>query len=195
MGKVLFNISVSLDGFVESPVDGVARLFRWYFSGDTEVRFSDSLTFKVSAASAQLFQAAWPKIGAMITGRRNFDVAHAWGGKPPLGVPSVVVTHRVPQEWVYEGSPFHFTAGDIANAVALAKQLAGDKDVAVSTPSIMQQCLKVGLLDEISLDLAPVLLGVGTRLFDNLQDTPVDLEPLSVVEGTGVTHLRFRVIK
>ena len=70
MGKVLFNISVSLDGFVESPTDGVNRLFRWYFSGDTEVRFSDSLTFKVSAASAQLFQETWPKLGAMITGRK-----------------------------------------------------------------------------------------------------------------------------
>ena len=192
MGKVLFNISVSLDGFVESPVDGVARLFRWYFSGDTEVRFSDSLTFKVSAASAHLFQAAWPKIGAMITGRRNFDISHAWGGNPPLGIPHVVVTHRVPQDWAYEGSPFHFVAGDIASAVAQAKQLAGDKDVAISTPSVMQQCLKAGLLDEISLDLVPILLGAGTPVF---QDTPADLKPISVVEGTGVTHLRYGVIK
>lgn len=195
MGKVLFNISVSLDGFVESPVDGVARLFRWYFSGDTEVPFSDDLTFKVSAASATLFRTVWPTVGADITGRRNFDVANAWQGKPPLGVPCVVVTNRVPQEWVYEGSPFTFVTDGIESAVAQAKRLAGDKHVAVSTPSIMQQCLKAGLLDELTLDLVPVLLGAGTRLFANLEDTPVDLEPLGVVEGTGVTHLRYRVIK
>lgn len=195
MGKVIFNISVSLDGFVESPVDGVARLFRWYFNGDTEVPFSDDLTFRVSAASAALFRASWPTIGADITGRRNFDVANAWSGKPPLGVPCVVVTHRVPQEWVYEGSPFTFVTDGIERAVATAQALAGDKHVAISTPSIMQQCLCAGLLDEITLDLVPVLLGAGTKLFDNLPQAGVNLEPLGVVVGDGVTHLRYRVIK
>ena len=195
MGKVIFNISVSLDGFVESSVDGVARLFRWYFNGDTEVPFSDDLTFRVSAASAALFRASWPTIGADITGRRNFDVANAWSGKPPLGVPCVVVTHRVPQEWVYEGSPFTFVTDGIERAVATAQTLAGDKHVAISTPSIMQQCLRAGLLDEITLDLVPVLLGEGTKLFDNLPQAGVNLEPLGVVVGDGVTHLRYRVIK
>ena len=195
MGKVIFNISVSLDGFVESSVDGVARLFRWYFNGDTEVPFSDDLTFRVSAASAALFGASWPTIGADITGRRNFDVANAWSGKPPLGVPCVVVTHRVPQEWVYEGSPFTFVTEGIESAVAMAQALAGDKHVAISTPSIMQQCLRAGLLDEITLDLVPVLLGEGTKLFDNLPQAGVNLEPLGVVIGDGVTHVRYRVIK
>lgn len=195
MGKVVFNISVSLDGFVESAVDGVDRLFRWYFNGDTEVPFADDLTFKVSAASAALFHASWPTIGADITGRRNFDVANAWSGKPPLGVPCIVLTHRVPQEWVYAGSPFTFVTDGIENAVATAKRLAGDKHVAVSTPSVMQQCLRAGLLDEITLDLVPVLLGEGTKLFDNLPQAGVHLEPLGVVVGDGVTHLRYRVIK
>ena len=195
MGKVIFNISVSLDGFVESPVDGVARLFRWYFNGDTEVPFSDDLTFRVSAASAALFRESWPTVGADITGRRNFDVANAWSGKPPLGVPCVVVTHRVPQEWVYEGSPFTFVTEGIESAVAMAQALAGDKHVAISTPSIMQQCLRAGLLDEITLDLVPVLLGEGTKLFDNLPQAGVNLEPLGVVIGDGVTHVRYRVIK
>ena len=195
MGKVIFNISVSLDGFVESSVDGVARLFRWYFNGDTEVPFSDDLTFRVSAASAALFRESWPTVGADITGRRNFDVANAWSGKPPLGVPCVVVTHRVPQEWVYEGSPFTFVTEGIESAVAMAQALAGDKHVAISTPSIMQQCLRAGLLDEITLDLVPVLLGEGTKLFDNLPQAGVNLEPLGVVIGDGVTHVRYRVIK
>lgn len=195
MGNVIFNISVSLDGFVESPVDGVDRLFRWYFSGDTEVPFSDDLTFKVSAASAALFRETWPTVGADITGRRNFDVANAWSGKPPLGVPCVVVTHRVPAEWVYAGSPFTFVTEGIEQAVATAQALAGDKHVAISTPSIMQQCLRAGLLDEITLDLVPVLLGEGSKLFDNLPQVGVNLEPLGVVVGDGVTHVRYRVIK
>lgn len=195
MGRVIFNISVSLDGFVESSVDGVARLFRWYFNGDTAVPFSDDLTFRVSDASAALFRTSWPTIGATITGRRNFDVANAWSGKPPLGVPCLVLTHRVPQEWVYAGSPFTFVTNGIENAVATAKRFAGDKHVAVSTPSVMQQCLRAGLLDEITLDLVPVLLGEGTKLFDNLPQAGVHLEPLGVVVGAGVTHLRYRVIK
>ena len=122
-------------------------------------------------------------------------MANAWSGKPPLGVPCVVVTHRVPQEWVYAGSPFTFVTDGIENAVAEAKRLAGDKHVAISTPSIMQQCLRAGLLDEITLDLVPVLLGEGTKLFDNLPQAGVNLEPLGVVVGDGVTHLRYRVVK
>ena len=194
MGKVVFNISVSLDGLVESAVDGVDRLFRWYFSGDTEVPFADELTFQVSAASAALFRESWPSIGATLTGRRNFDVANGWNGKPPLGVPCVVLTHRAPQEWVYAGSPFTFVTDGIENAVATAKRLAGDKHVAVSTPRVMQQCLHAGLLDEITLDLVPVLLGEGTKLFDNLPPAGVTLEQIDAVAGDGVTHLRYRVI-
>lgn len=191
MAKVVFNISVSLDGFVDHPTDGIDRLFRWYFSGDVEIPFT-GFTFRVSAASAALFQEVWPKLGAMITGRKNFDVANAWQGHPPLNLPHVVLTHHAPVEWVYEGSPFTFVSDGIETAVAEAKRLANGKDVAVSTPSVMQQCLQAGLLDE---DLVPVLLGKGTRLFDNLQEWIVDLEQLSVVEGQGVTHLRYRVIK
>jgi dihydrofolate reductase len=134
-------------------------------------------------------------LGAFVTGRRTFDITNGWGGNPPLGVPTFVVTHSVPQEWVYEGSPFTFVTDGVESAVERAKEVAGDKGVAVGAASLAQQCLRAGLLDEIHVDLVPVLLGDGVRLFDHLGTRPIELESTQVVEGTGVTHLTFRVVK
>ena len=196
MSKLTFNMSVSLDGFVAGPHDEVDQVFRWYGSGDTEFPFPGSdLVFKVSHASAELLREASQTIGAIVTGRRNFDNAHGWNGKPPLGVPHFVVTHRIPQEWVYQGSMFTFVTDGVTSAIAQARQLAGEKDVAVSSANIMRQCLKAGLLDEIHIDLVPVLLGDGIRMFEQLGSEPIELEQLRVVAGTGVTHLRYRVVK
>jgi dihydrofolate reductase len=196
MGKVIFNMSMSLDGFIAGPNGEVDRLFRWYFSGDTDFPFPGSdLVFKVSRASAELLQEASSSVAAMVTGRRTFDGAGGWGGKPPLGVPHFVVTHTVPQEWVYEGSPFTFVTDGVESAVEQAKMVAGNKHVGISSANIMQQCLKAGLLDEIHIDLVPILLGIGMRLFDHLGAEPMALETTRVVEGLGVTHLGFRVVK
>jgi len=196
MGKLVFNMSMSLDGFVAGPNDEVDRLFGWYFSGDTDLPFPGSeMVFRVSRASAEHLREETKKIGAVVTGRRNFEIANAWGGSPPLGVAHFVVTHRVPQEWVKEGSPFTFVTDGVESAVEKAKRAAGDKDVAVSTASIMQQSLKLGLLDEINIDLVPVLLGAGIRLFDNLSKEPIQLEQARVIEGSGVTHLKYRVVR
>jgi dihydrofolate reductase len=196
MGKVIFNMSVSLDGFVAGPNDEVEQVFKWYSLGDTEVRLPGTgLKFMVSSASATLFQETWPMIGAMVTGRRNFDHTKGWGGHPPGGGPCFVVTHHVPQEWVYEGSPFIFVTDGIESAIKQSKARAGDKHVAISTATMMQQCLKAGLLDEFHLDLAHVLIGKGIKLFGDLGDKPVELERIRVIEGTGVIHLHFRVVK
>lgn len=101
-----------------------------------------------------------------------------WGGKPPggAGASHFVVTHTVPQEWVNEGLPFIFVTDGVENAVEKAKQAAGDKNVDITGASIAQQCLKVGLLDEIQIDLVPILLGGGVRLFGNLGTEPIELE-------------------
>lgn len=196
MGKVTFNITMSLDGFVAGPDDSVEQIFKWLFSGDTEFAYPSSpYTFKVSRASAERMASIAGTIGSIVTGRRTFDVAGAWDGNPPLGVPHIVMTHRVPQEWVKNGSPFTFVTDGIEHAIEKARQIAGDKDVVLSTPTTMQQALKAGLLDEINIDLAHILLGEGIRLFENLGAQPVDLEITQVVEGTGVTHLTFRVVK
>jgi dihydrofolate reductase len=124
-----------------------------------------------------------------------FDVAGAWGGKHPLNVPVVVLTHRVPQEWVKKGSPFTFVTDGIASAIAKAQQIAGDKSVGVGGADVTRQCLKAGLLDEIAIDLVPVLLGGGVCLFERLGIEPIELEIGSVIQAPGVTHLRYRVVK
>jgi dihydrofolate reductase len=124
-----------------------------------------------------------------------FDVAGAWGGKHPMGVPVVVVTHTVPQEWVYEGSPFTFVTDGVKSAIEKAKKIAGEKNIGVGGANITRQCLKLGLLDQIQIDLVPVLLGQGVRLFEYLGIEPIELERTGVIESPGVIHLSFRVIK
>jgi dihydrofolate reductase len=204
MGKVATGLSMSLDGFIAGPNDGPEaplgdggeRLFAWYSGGDTDYRLPGTeMVFKVSPQSAELLREAHSKMGAFVTGRRTFEIANGWGGSPPLGAPTFVVSHTVSQEWVYEGSPFTFVTDGLESAVEQAKAVAGDKDVAVSAASIVQQCIEAGLLDEIHVDLVPVLLGGGVRLFDQLGAGPIELESTGVVEGAGVTHLTFRVVK
>jgi len=203
MGKVTFNMTVSLDGFVAGPNDGPENglgdggdgLFNWYFSGDTEVLMSEGVPpLKVSKQSAELMKEAFSKIGAGVWGRRTFDIAHAWGGNPP-GSPAFIVTHNVPQEWVKEGSPFIFVTDGVESAIRQAKKAAGDKDVVICTASILQQALKAGLVDEIHMDLAPILIGGGVSLFDRLGIGPINLECIRVIQVPNVTHLGFRVVK
>ena len=196
MTKVFTQFTMSLDGFIAGPHDDVRRLFGWYGSGDTNFAVPGTdMMFRMSRSSAEHLQREWSLIGAIVTGRRDFDVSKAWGGTPPLGVPTFIVTHRVPQEWVKEGSPFTFVTDGVESALEKARKIAGDKNVDVGGSTIVQQCLKAGLLDEILIDLVPILLGAGVRLFDHLGVGPIDLEKIVVVDAPDVTHLKFRVIK
>src|SRR5215210_312628 len=204
MGKVATGLTMSLDGFIAGPNDGPEhplgeggmRLFDWYSSGDTEYQMSGTeMVVRVSPQSANMLREAHSKMGAFVTGRRTFDITNGWGGNPPLGVPAFVVTHSVPEDWVYEGSPFTFVTEGVESAVEQAKVAAGEKDVAVGAASIVQQCIRAGLLEEIHIDLVPVLLGDGVRLFDNLGDGQVELECTEIIEAPDVTHMTFRVIR
>jgi dihydrofolate reductase len=204
MGKVAVGLTMSLDGFIAGPNDGPERplgeggerLFEWYSGGDTEYEMPGTgMVFRISPQSVELLREVNERMGAFVTGRRTFDIANGWGGNPPLGVPTFVVTHSVPEEWVYEGSPYTFVTDGVERAVELAKEVAGDRDVAVGAASIAQQCIRAGLLDEVHANLAPVLLGGGIRLFEHLGTTPIDLESTRVIEAPGVTHLTFRVVK
>lgn len=202
MGKVVFNMTMSLDGFVAGPNDGPEnglgdggdQLFEWYFNGDTDVPISDGqMVLKVSAQSAELLRSAFARYGAGVWGRRTFDFAQAWNGHPP-GSPCFIVTHAAPPEWVKDDSPFTFVTDGIESAIRQAKAVAGDKDVVLCTASILQQCLTAGLVDELHIDIAPVLLGRGVRLFDNLGLAPTRLERLHILAAPGVTHLGFRIL-
>jgi dihydrofolate reductase len=123
------------------------------FSGEMDVRVSmgdRDMELKLSPESADHFEEAGKAIGAIVSGRRMFDVAGAWGGKHPMDVPVFVVTHTVPEEWVKPGSPFMFVTDGVASAVEQAKKVAGDRSVGVGGADIARQCLKAGLLDELN---------------------------------------------
>ena len=197
MSKLIAIMSVSLDGFVADPNDGVAEVFDWYMnSGNVEIHTggSDPMTFRVSEASAEHIRSLWTELGAVLTGRRTFDVAHGWNGNHGWG-PAFVLTHHVPDGWPRPGSTVHFVTDGLESAVNQAKAAAAGKNVGVHGADTIQQLLNAGLLDELSIDIAPVLLGDGVRLFDRLAGTPATLGNPSVIAGVGVTHLRYPVIK
>ncbi|GAA4520116.1 dihydrofolate reductase family protein [Actinoallomurus oryzae] len=190
MGKVIANMSMSLDGFIADPADGIDQLFGWMGNGEVEVPTAvEWATFRMSEASAAYMRESMAGVGALVAGRHLFDITHGWGGTHPLGVPVVVVTHEPPAD-----RPETFTfAGSVEAAVKLAREAAGDKNVVVASAKIAQQCLDAGLLDAIHVDLVPVLLGTGVRWFENLTTAPVRLEGPAVIEGHGVTHLAYTV--
>jgi dihydrofolate reductase len=172
MGNVRAGLSVSLDGFISGPNDGPQapmgvggdRLLAWYAAGDTEYRLPGSdVVFMVSKQTAEYLAETSASTGALVFGRRTFDLTHGWGGKHPLDVPVFVIGGSVPEEWVYEGSPFMFVTGGLESAVERAKAVAGAKDVGVGAASIVQQCIKGGLLDELHLDLDRSCSAPGSR--------------------------------
>jgi dihydrofolate reductase len=196
MTKVIAIMSMSLDGYVADANDGVAEVFDWYFSGDVEVPTASGtsgMTFRVSAPSAEHLRSLTAEVGAMLTGRRTFERADGWGGRHPWGIPALVVTHEVPDGWPRPGSTVEFSTDGIENAVARAKSAASVKSVGVHGADTIQQCLNAGLLDELQIDLAAVLLGGGVRLFEHLAKAPLVLGNPTVVTGVGVTHLRYPV--
>jgi dihydrofolate reductase len=201
MGKVIFNITMSLDGFVAGPNDnrtkglgdGGDALFNWYFTGNTEIPISNgNMTLKVSTKSAKILKDSINHSGAWIWGRRTFDIANAWNGNPP-GLPCFIVTHHVPRKWNKKDSPFTFIPDGVERAIGKAKKAAGKLNVVICTANILQQALDKSLVDEIHLDIAPLLLGKGVRLFDHLGIDPVNLECLRAIKAPGVVHLGYRV--
>ena len=196
MSKVVAVMSMSLDGYVADLNDGVAEVFNWYFaSGDVEFNTGgdDPMTFKVSEQSAAHLRALWSELGAVLTGRRTFEVAQGWGGNHAWG-PAFVLTHNIPAGWPRPGSTVHFVTDGIESAVKQARDAASGKSVAVHGADTIQQCLNAGLLDEIHIDLSAVLLGSGIPLFDHLDRMPGFVGSPTVVAGVGVTHLRYPVL-
>jgi dihydrofolate reductase len=190
MGKVIASVSMSLDGYIADESDGVDDLFGWMGNGDVVLpTATDQVTFSMTEASAAYMRAAMDGVGAIVAGRRLYDIARGWGGLHPMGVPVVVLTHNPPAD----RPNFTFCTDGIERAVELAVAAAGGKNVAVASATTTRQCLDAGLLDGLAIDLVPVVLGGGVRLLDDLLKTPVRLADPVVVEGRRVTHLYYAV--
>ena len=195
MGKITTGFSMSLDGYVAGPNDDVSQVFKWMMTGNTDVTVpmgEGEIELKMSEESVGMFE-GYKQNGALVCGRRLFELTQGWGGRHPLDVPMVVVTHRAAPEWVKQDWPVTFV-DNLEDALEKARALAGDKNIVVASTTLVQQCLRAGLLDEIHIDLTPFLLGAGVKLFGTL-DAPMELEPREVINSTGVIHLTYRVMK
>ena len=191
MGKVIFDISMSLDGFITAANarpeaglgDGGERLHDWGFNS-ADPRNHDIMEW-------------YANTGANIFGRTGYDHSILyWGADGPTGaarIPTVIVSHSVPQD-ISEGDVYSFV-DSVEAALETAKKAAGDKDIYITGADVAQQFLKRGLIDEVSLHLVPVLFGSGRRLFEGLDGEHISLEILTVIRTAEAIHMRFRVVK
>ena len=198
MGKVIAGLSMSLDGFVAAPDDSVPHIFDWYGNGGVRYGWpGNDMVSQVTPASAAYLTEMVEQTGALVVGRRVFDYTDGWAGHHPVGVPVFVVSHRGPEGWDARHDPSltTFVADGVASALEQAQAVAEEKWVSVAGPNIAQQCLDLGLLDQIRVELVPVLLGDGIPFFANLEPAPVVLDNPTIIEGDRVTHLIYDVRK
>jgi dihydrofolate reductase len=189
MSSVVMHNVVSVDGYIADEADQVGPLFDWYFNGDTELSGGFG---KVSRTSAEYVRPMWDSIGSMVIGRHLFDLTNGWEGTPPAGQHVIVVSHRPkPDGWHPEAS-YRFV-DDVAQAIAKAKELAGDRTVAVAAGDVGGQALALGLVDEVAMDVVPVVFGSGKRYFGPVDGQHLLEDPDVVIRGDRVLHLRYRV--
>ncbi len=201
MGTVIMHNVVSVDGFIADNNDDVGSLHEWYFSGDTPIADRKNLDFDhsragarfaVSRASADYVRSMWASIGVIVMGRHLFDLVNGWEGDPPTGDHVVVVSHRPkPEGWHPEAS-CHFV-DDVTAAIAKAQDLAGERTIAVNAGDVGSQILAAGLVDEVAMDVVPVVFGSGKRYFGGIEDQYLLDDPHVVIQGERVLHLRFKV--
>jgi dihydrofolate reductase len=190
MSTVVMHNVVSVDGFIADDNDDVGPLFDWYYNGDVEL--VEGGPFNVSKMSADYVKPTWEGIGSMVIGRRLFDQTNGWEGAPPAGEHVVVVSHRPkPEGWHPEAS-YHFV-DDVTAAIARAKELAGERTVAVAAGDVGGQALALGLVDEVAMDVVPVVFGSGKRYFGPVDGQHLLEDPDVAIRGDRVLHLRYRV--
>jgi dihydrofolate reductase len=193
MGKVVLDISMSLDGFIAGPNDnhgqplgeGGEQLHDWIWRDSSMINNPDLMQGGTAGTT-----------GAMLVGRRTYDLVDGWGGSHPIpGVPVFVLTHDMPAEHPEGETPLIFVTDGIQSAIDQAKAAAGDRNIyIIGGAKVAQQCIRAGLLDEIRLHLVHILLGSGARLFEDLGPEPIELEATSTIDAPGVTHLHFQVV-
>jgi dihydrofolate reductase len=192
MGKVFTHMTMSLDGYIAQPDDMPAELFDWYGAGDVSVpSASEGVAFNVDAASATMLKDLIDRPGALVSGRRLFDMTNGWNDMHPVGAPVVVVTHHQPdnaEQW-----PRTTFVDGVEPAIAKAHEIAGDKDVTLMSPNVIQQALDLGLVDEVCVSLVPVLFGEGIRYFGKPAHGHLLFDDPVVVQGRRALHLRYPV--
>jgi dihydrofolate reductase len=193
MGKVLTHMTMSLDGYIANPDDNPGELFDWYEAGDVSVpSANENVRFDVDEASAEVLRGLTESPGAIVSGRRLFDIADGWNDSHPGGAPVVVVTHSTPEDAAERFPKTTFVDG-VEAAIAKAKEIAGDNDVTIASPDVIRQALELGLVDEICVALVPVLFGEGIPYFSKLDRGHLMLEDPVVVQGRRALHLRYPV--
>ena len=199
MGTVVAQASMSLDGYIAKADNSIGALFDWYDAGDVEVpTATPGITFHLTPESAAYWRAWTADLGVLVCGRTLFDFTDGWGGRHTMDAPVVVVTHEVPTPWVekHPDAPFTFVTDGVAAAIARAQEIAGDRTVAVAAGTVAAQCLQLGLLDVVAVDLVPVVMGAGRPFFPGLAAEDVALgDPQVCVPGARVTHLRLPVLR
>ena len=189
---------MSLDGFVAYEDNDPGALFDWYEAGDVEVVNAGALPpFHLTRESADYWTAWTEELGCLVVGRLLFDITDGWGGEHPLGVPFVVVTHEAPTDWAHAHTGnAHFVTDGIEAAISRAREIAGDRNVGVAAGTIAGQALAAGLLDEVAIDLVPIVMGSGHRYFEDVDPADVKLgDPTVTIPARKVTHLRFPVLR
>ena len=206
MAKVTFDISVSLDGFIAGPNDGPdlglgeggEQLHEWVV-GLESWRQRHGLEGGEQSRDAEVLEEAFATTGAIVIGRRMFDLAEGpWGDEPPFHMPVFIVTHRARERVEKQGgTSYTFVTDGIDSALDQARGAAGDKDISIGGGAdVIRQYLQAGAVDEFQIHLVPLLLGAGRRLFDDAGAQQPDLECIRVVESpTGVTHIKYRVAR
>ena len=193
MGKVFTHMTMSLDGYIADPEDRPGELFDWYQAGEVSVASgNENVTFDVDEDSAEVLRRLTESPGALVAGRRLFDIADGWNDRHPAGARVVVVTHSAPADAAERWPRSTFVDG-VEAAIAKAREIAGDKDVTIASPNVIQQALELGLVDEVCVSLVPVLFGEGISYFSKLDRGHLMLEDPVVVQGRRALHLRYPV--
>ncbi len=190
MSTVLMHAVVSVDGFIADSQDQVGPLFDWY--GNGELPIVEGSPFKVSPASAEYARPMWAGIRSTVMGRQLFDLTNGWEGSPPAGDHVVVVTHRPKPDGWHPEANYEFT-DDVADAINRAREHAGDGAVALTAGEVGAQALALGLVDEVAMDVVPVIFGSGKRFFGSLDGQHLLEDPHVVIQGDRVLHLSYRV--
>lgn len=197
MALVKADITMSLDGFIDGPNNALDRLHRWVYVLESW-RGYHGYEGGESNRDSEILAESFETTGAIVIGRAMYNLAEEpWGDEPPFHMPVFVVTHE-PKDPIEKsgGTTFHFVEGGIEKALELAREAAGEKDVSVGGgANVIQQFIKLRLLDEIQIHIVPVVIGAGIPLFENMGTEYIEFETTRVVESPEVTHLRLRLKK